>query len=105
MPQSDRDYSLVEHLATKVCGIWDYKQGETVFYPLDSWADAGMVWEKARKMGIYIMLRGAPALEWGAYYPDDDGFVLAFVSSNSAPRAICGAVAMATGWKETEDAK
>ena len=116
MPQTD-DRSLVEHLATKVmvfppddpvcyCGetysrhsIYEnhpftVMEDPHPWNPLDSWADAGMVWDTARARGIWLRLSGVR-----------DGWVAVNIETgdgqlrDSGPRAICEAVAKATGWE------
>jgi hypothetical protein len=100
------DRSLVEHLATKVMG-WDERErlicqhGPHPF-GLDSWADAGTVWGKARERGIELHLVGSPRHEWeGRYVPETSMYQINF--ANSGPRAICLAVARATNWDGEED--
>jgi hypothetical protein len=120
--QSDRDRSLVKWLAENVMGwhagiyngvqVWGDKYGEQRAYalyhnrtveawnPLTSWADAGMVWEKAREKELRLELRGY-ADSWEAIWSVSGGPWRANTFS-SGPRAICEAVARATGWKEPE---
>jgi hypothetical protein len=105
MPSDDR--SLKGHLATKVmgchrpqgCNWWYNADGMAVFHdqwqPLDSWADAGMVWEKARGMGIRLELHGRPESTWYCSWKPTY-----CVTEDSGPRAICEAIARATGFEE-----
>ena len=108
------DAALVEHLA-KVMG-WtkqDYahphvgsfwKTGKDIisaiaWNPLGSWADAGMVIDKLqagarRDSKAYYILR---ATGRELLLQDGDEFML-----HSGPRAICEAVARASGWHEPE---
>lgn len=107
MTQTDRDRSLVEHLA-KVMG-WERSRGEGRYTierwrakdgawfplswsPLDSWADAGMVIDKVDNVGF--------GKAGGTYVAS----VVEAVASRSGPRAICEAVAKATGYVEAPDA-
>ena len=102
MSQTDRDAAIVRHLAQVVMG-WqsshsDYQRGP--WNPLDSWADAGAVWEKAREMGTYRWLSAQPGFQWAMFDPnveDDLGS-----QADSGPRAICEAVARATGYEAKE---
>ena len=108
--QTERDDSLKAHLATKVMGrregarspsgarVWidDATGGAYYDSSLDSWADAGKAWEKAREMGIVISLTGAPLAPWMAQTISHDS------KDASGPRAICEAVAMVTGWEEPQ---
>jgi hypothetical protein len=112
MTQTDK--SLVEHLATRVMGwnrqgsiyLWFDSAGHPIRtndINLDSWADAGQVWEKAREMGHTLTLLG---------FPDEQDKHLARAGcpgsfgeafSASGPRAICEAVARATGYQGKEE--
>jgi len=67
-----------------------------------SWLDAGMVWERAREMGVYVTLHGNPKEGWKAYYPIDlhRSLTLERADADSGPLALCLAVARATGWEE-----
>jgi hypothetical protein len=107
LSQAERDRSLVEHLATQVLGLkkcviprmnevfFENDDGGLVRLNLGSWTDAGMVWEKAREMGIDVCLRGvAPHGDWQAYDTNSDA---CSIFSDSGPRAICEAIARATG--------
>jgi hypothetical protein len=100
MPETDRDRSLIEHLMTKVLGSRYRKEFGMPYFNLDlnSWADAGMVWERAREMGHEIMLVGVPLESWMAGQPMSDEPEI----HDSGPRAICEAVARATGWEPKE---
>ena len=109
MPPSDRDRRVVEHLATKVMG-WTPWSGDQFRYvtkdtygtyrlgtiDLDSWADAGMVWERAREMGIQLDLIGAD--KWFGRIWNGPNSVQYL--GDSGPRAICEAIYRATGGTE-----
>lgn len=116
-----RDESMIRHLAGKVMGwqieytnskkralvshgdgtyrlLWTNHSDESamLWRPRDSWADAGMVWERAREIGHEIMMCGVPLEGYMAGQPMSD----TPVKADSGPRALCGAVAKATGWVE-----
>lgn len=124
-----RDDSIIRHLAEKVMG-WHLVQksdkrvvaympggGMTTLYwdrgddapirlwnPLESGDDMMMVWERAHALGYGCSLENYIDPEGSGYWralashsaADDD----VDVSADSGPRAICEAVALATGWKE-----
>jgi hypothetical protein len=103
----ERVRSLVEWLAEKVMGwrssgggIFQEENGKGQGIGLDSWKDSGMVWERAREMGLRLELRGY-ADSWEAIWSVSGGPWRANTFS-SGPRAISEAVALATGWKEPE---
>ena len=92
---NDQRRSLVEWLGRKVMG-WE---GEIGHWEID-WPFAGMVWERAREMGIMLSLVG-DSTGWSV----DDGESLDFVAGGpSGPLAISLAIARATGWEGGEDA-
>lgn len=121
------DAEVIRHLATKVMG-WKYcpvltrRNADKPLYsggtapviftdqrgrrqwvsPACNWEFAGMVWEKAREMGIYLTLHGKP-IGWKAYYPvDANTLLLNDVDADSGPRAICLAIYRATGGRDAE---
>lgn len=103
MPKTDRDAALVRHLAERVMGCtpdqierWGL---DPHWNPLDSWADAGMVWERARKMGIWIELSGAD--NWRATFDRAGGSYIT-LPCDSGPRAISEAVGRATGFEDVK---
>lgn len=108
MPNTDagRD-PLIRHLAEKVCNLQYRAKGMPGdarplapwnWNPLDSWADAGVVWEKARKMGLHVVLIcSQKEKDWCAWAGKEK-----IIRSDSGPRALCEAVALATGWKEPQ---
>ena len=107
---TDRDAALMRHLAERVMGwkliapnalSWDCGDGLPYRFDidLDSWADAGMVWEKAREKGIILSLSGIGdrwRVSQTKTYVDE---WMLDSKTGSGPRAICEAVAKATGWE------
>lgn len=119
MPQTDRDKSLVEWLATRIMGWhreapgspcpmsehwFEFEDGEECLAAYPEWnplipgAATWEVWEKAREMGHIVRLHGFLD-EWVAVCSDAG----VTVYSDSGPRAICEAVALLTGWKESQE--
>jgi hypothetical protein len=109
MPPTD-DRSLKGHLATKVMGWEPYKKGEWFdthegharTIRLDSWADAGMVLDKYLDGYGNLDMRcigGNPSYYGATCTLQTYDFQVA----PSGPRAICEAVARATGWKGEKD--
>jgi hypothetical protein len=116
MPTDDR--SLVEHLATGVCKwkiepsplVGGYSMA-TVFVDefghqrqldLDSWADAGMVLDKYLDGYGNLDMRcigGNPSYYGATCTLQTYDFQVA----PSGPRAICEAIARATGWEEEKE--
>lgn len=116
-----RDEAITRHLMEKVMGWkhftasavdWDNltdwwadafgrirSHGACPWRPLDSWQDAGAVWERAAEMGYgpIVLIFSKTDKQWCAWV--DKGKI---VKADSGPRAICEAIAMATGWKEGE---
>jgi hypothetical protein len=115
MTQTERDKSLVEWLAAKVMG-WERSRGEGRYAierwyakdgawfplswnPLDSWADAGM---------LITTLQETASIDSKAYYLlHTIGRSLLLKDGNLMmmhlmPRAICEAIARATGWEEVK---
>ncbi len=112
-----RDKSLIHHLAEKVMGwrvddehivpgdlfvrdgaVWiERRDRERHWNPLESWADAGMVWERVREMGIQLDLIASSDRWFGRIW---QGPASTQYQATSAPRAISEAVAFATGWVE-----
>lgn len=119
MPPSDD--AMIRHLATAVMG-WEIEytnggkramvhpgdgtyrllwtnhadEADKLWNPFGSWADAGMAWERARERGITVVAyndeRG-----WHAYPMHRP---ILTTDADSGPRAICLAVARATGYTE-----
>jgi len=118
MLASDRDQSLVRFCAETVMGwrprihpggvillYWDDKDQRYIFgshwNPLDSWADAGMLWEKAREKGTEVELIGriepfSKPWDVTAANSEEDIFT-GFAHFGS--RAITEVIARAFGWK------
>ena len=121
MPQTERERSLVEHLATKVCGwklcarlsarkaewarrntkVWRDAEGHLHGdIDLDSWADAGMCLDIVMEQDVFTE---SFHLRHGSHKKYEAGFCSMperYVESDSGPRAICEAIGKATGWKE-----
>ena len=103
----ERKQSQIRWLATKVMGWEPYKRGEwfdtheghASTIRLDSWADAGMVWERAREMEVRVILAGDMDTWEAEVYPEG-GWIGLVCHAVSGPRAICEAVAKATGFLE-----
>lgn len=79
-------------------------EGYSTFHfwlPLDSWADAGMIWQKIQKdpalcESVSDRLEET-AIEAGCHEGREP---LWWVVSKLTPRIFCRAVALSTGWKE-----
>lgn len=103
MSQDDRDRSLKEHLTKTVLGTrFREKFGMPhINLDLDSWADAGMAWDKARERGLRISLYGG-AMWCGVWHKA----IAVQIATEyvSGPRALCEAIALATGWEDPKDA-
>ena len=112
---ADHDAALVRHLATEVMGfrthtfseiLW-YCEYESKSFPKDYWnplapttlgkGQAMEVWERAREMGIMFELHNqGPKYDWWCRrWGDVNG---GNVFATTGPRAICEAVAAATGY-------
>jgi len=108
MPQNDSDAALKRHLSEKVMG-WNYHPGSATWelnpaayrtdLELDSWADAGMVLDTFRRTMGYAPFH---VNVWHDVY--SAGFSFAEVTRKDGPRAICEAVARATGWEDSPNA-
>jgi len=109
--QTERDDSLKAHLATKVMGrregarspsgarVWidDATGGAYYDSSLDSWADAGKAWEKARENRQTLLAVEELLLEKSGI----EGYrELFWFLKYATPRLLCEVVATATGWEE-----
>lgn len=109
MPQTDRDAALVRHLATRVMGWKPFVYGGfsdgspgILDFGLDSWADAGMVWERARKsrgfvVDLLIHIYGA-ARKAGCTVEEEADDTFMWFLQNATPRLLCEAIGRATGF-------
>jgi hypothetical protein len=119
MSQS-RDESIVRFAAEKVMGwhklpaptdSWLSHDGRFAappnWNPLDSWADMGMLWEKAAGLGVTLRVTCTATMQtWSAVAvsADNNAPVRCVEDDNSGPRAITEAIVKAFGWKEPSDA-
>jgi len=86
--------SLARFAAENVMGWSPDSAAARNFNPAESWADAGVLWEKAREKGIFITLSGQPVGPWIGQG------IRADASSDSGPRALSLAIAKAFGYGE-----
>ena len=114
MPPTNRDAALIEHLAIAVMGWYQESiNGAPCWWastlpqarvsqwnPTNCGSAMMQVWEAARRKGIYVELR-CRYQDWQAQWPDKYQ-IFQSVCASSGPRAICEAVAKATGWVEPE---
>lgn len=94
----------IRHLAEKVMG-WSASPGYSNvrmdavtnghWNPFTSWADAGVLWEKAREGRIHVEVYSPPDFGWSAILWD--GWKETRIFTDSGPAAIAGAIWMATG--------
>ena len=90
--------SLVEWLGRKVMG-WE---GEIGHWRIE-WPFAGMVWDKAREMQVFAVLRGQVDHRWYATASDMKTEIMSGnVFADSGPLAISLAIARATGFEATQ---
>ena len=96
-----KNENLARFAAKQVMGWSPDSAAARDFNPAESWADAGMLWEKAAEHGMYFSLESGYR-QWRVIpQQDDDPYITA---SNTGPDALTKAICRAFGWKGEEDA-
>ena len=73
--------------------------------PLDFWTDAGMLWEKAAKVGKSIHLELEPFSVKGLCRDWQHGELVPMLCADSGPHALSFAIARAFGYEEEGEEK